>query len=394
MLVLRLISPGKLFQKLTPRELTMFAILRFKKLKGAAVGGSDRHTERAQETPNADEKRTATNMYLRGEPGLNLREKVDAVIEKAGGKPRKDSVECVEYLMTASPEFFRDAESGNIIFDKEAAFYRKAKEFIEEHERRGIVFVKAVAHRDELTPHIVAYGVPLDQNGKLNCKYHFGGSKWRLSEYQDEYAETMEPLGLTRGVERSPAKHQTMSEMYDRLKEVDRLTEELEQMKRMQEQSRRMLEQNTILLDEQRLKRADAPLAEIIKAFVVPDRLLETSQGLAVLNQNDSSKFTAIITPDNKVFDQTGAKLSDGSSVMMLSQITGASTDKVLSAIERKFDSETRERAARAFGDELAKSKSDAKERDFSRAETEVEAAHEQQQIAEDYQISEGRVMS
>ena len=43
---------------------------------------------------------------------------------------------------------------------------------MEQLEDRGFVFVKAVAHRDEQTPHVVAYGVPLDKSKRLNCKSH------------------------------------------------------------------------------------------------------------------------------------------------------------------------------------------------------------------------------
>ena len=87
--------------------------------------------------------------------------------------------------------------------------YRHAKtnEFMEQLEDRGFVFVKAVAHRDEQTPHVVAYGVPLDKSKRLNCKSHLGGRE-KLSALQDEYAERMKPLGLQRGIRGSQAEHQ------------------------------------------------------------------------------------------------------------------------------------------------------------------------------------------
>jgi hypothetical protein len=96
------------------------AILRTAKLKGNQVSASDEHTERQRETKNADSEKLKDNIYLIGKPGMNLREAVDAEIAKSGwttkagqkrtGKPRPDSVECVEFLMTASPEFFGDTE--------------------------------------------------------------------------------------------------------------------------------------------------------------------------------------------------------------------------------------------------------------------------------------------
>ena len=49
--------------------------------------------------------------------------------------------------------------------------------------------------------------VPLDEKGKLNCRALLGGSRYRLSELQDDFAAAMKPLGLERGIKGSKAKH-------------------------------------------------------------------------------------------------------------------------------------------------------------------------------------------
>lgn len=369
-----------------------YAIFRTAKLKGGSVRASDSHTERERETLNADPNRIENNFYLRGERGENLREKVTDVIKNAqarsGQKIRKDAVECVEFLMTASPEYFRDARTGGNDTIKEFEFYRKCDEHMTKLEERGFVFVKAVAHRDEQTPHIAAYAVPLDESGRLNCRSHFDGRD-KLSAMQDEFADTMAPLGLERGIKGSVAAHEKVQRYYGKIEMLDAAYQEIERLREMQEQSRQMLETTTNLLDRQLQSRADVTLREAAEAFLKPERLLETSQGLAVLKQNEPDQILAIVTPDNKAFAATGEKMSDGSSVMFLTKTTGAPPDQILPAIESKFGAEQSERSARAYGDELAKKKYEAKERDFAEAAVEVELAAEEQQIQED-QISLG----
>ncbi|MGP9519933.1 plasmid recombination protein, partial [Psychrobacter sp. AOP7-C1-14] len=68
-------------------------------------------------------------------------------------------------------------------------------------------------HRDISTPHLVAYVVPIDQRGKLNCKDFLGG-RAKLNKMQTDFANTVADLGLTRGKEGSKAKHTSIKEYY------------------------------------------------------------------------------------------------------------------------------------------------------------------------------------
>ena len=69
-------------------------------------------------------------------------------------------------------------------------------------------------HRDESTPHLVAYVVPLDDKGKLNAKQWTGGSV-ALSKMQTDFAKTVGARhGLERGIEGSKAHHQTIKDFY------------------------------------------------------------------------------------------------------------------------------------------------------------------------------------
>ncbi|MFX5169009.1 plasmid recombination protein, partial [Acinetobacter baumannii] len=73
-------------------------------------------------------------------------------------------------------------------------------------------------HRDETTPHLVAYVVPIDQKGKLNAREFLGG-RAKLSKMQTDFHEKVKDLGLERGLEGSKAEHKTVKEFYAELQE-------------------------------------------------------------------------------------------------------------------------------------------------------------------------------
>ena len=59
--------------------------------------------------------------------------------------------------------------------------------------------IYAGIHRDETTPHLYAYVVPIDPQGKLNCRHFLGGAK-ALSQMQTDFAEQVgQRHGLQRG---------------------------------------------------------------------------------------------------------------------------------------------------------------------------------------------------
>lgn len=358
-----------------------FAILRVEKLKGSSVGSSDMHLDRKRETLNADGRRTGENIYLVGARGESLRATVNEQIMASGGKPRKDSVECVEFLMTASPEYFSSPT-------KTTNFIRQSKKFMDQLEERGMKFVKVCVHLDESTPHISAFAIPFDSNGKLNAKAHLGGRE-KLSGLQDEFAETMEPLGLERGIKGSIAEHQKIQTYYGRLNMLDESQEQMRQMQADQDRAREMLQRTTDLLSTEQQKLMDISLRDA--AGLLQHNVMETSQGLAILEKDDPSKFLAVITPDNKAFNSEGEKVSDGSSVMMISRIADVTPEEALSMIQDSYDEEPAARAGRVYGDELArKGQTDYEEiKDMRDAEAEVRREAESQEEAEESEIHE-----
>lgn len=202
-----------------------YAIARIAKLKGAAVGAADRHVERLRKTPNSDRTRLGENAHLIGDD-TPLRELVDRMIEENGGRPRRDSVECVEVLLEASPEYFTEGRD-EVNPERVPPFAEKAVEFL--RERYGENCVKAVLHMDETTPHVQAFVVPIDERGRLNCKRFFG-TRELLREFQDAYARKMGPLGLKRGVRGSHASHTEIQKFYGAIRERVPLELKLERM--------------------------------------------------------------------------------------------------------------------------------------------------------------------
>ena len=192
-----------------------YGICRIQKLKAGSVGRSALHTSRKRDTPNADPEK----QYIRiiGELDTPTTPHLETIVRERIGKQtiRKNAVLAVEFLLTASPEYFRPKNPGRAGYYEQQQledFQHTACEWL--LNRYGDRIVRAELHLDESTPHIHAYMVPLDEKGKLNCRALLGGSRYRLSELQDDFALAMKPLGLERGIKGSKAKHTEVRKYY------------------------------------------------------------------------------------------------------------------------------------------------------------------------------------
>lgn len=182
-----------------------FAILRTAKLKTMGnVGGSLAHTYRTRETSNANPDRSHLNEHSHASPG----EVVQALKDRLPEKRRKDAVLGLEFFIGGSPEWFEGKD-----YQQQDAYFRAAVAWLEKRHGKENVVGWSI-HRDESTPHLVAFVVPLDDKGKLNAKQWTGGSA-ALSRMQTEFArEVSAQHGLVRGVEGSKAQHQTIKHFY------------------------------------------------------------------------------------------------------------------------------------------------------------------------------------
>jgi hypothetical protein len=210
----------------------MYAVLRIAKVKMMGhVAGLGLHVERERETRNADEGRRHANERLAGTGDWCA-----DVEHRLADAPiiRKNAVLAIEHVMTASPEFFGEGSVREQA--RRLADWRDASmAWLRETYGRDNV-VAAVLHRDELTPHIQALVVPIDDHGRLNARGFIGGDRGRLSALQDSYHDAVGRLGLERGVRGSVAEHQTVREFYAALKEGPRIArEEIAQAVRVEE---------------------------------------------------------------------------------------------------------------------------------------------------------------
>lgn len=183
-----------------------YVIYRTQKLK-AVVGirRSLKHAFREQETPNADSEKQHLNEHIGADSANDAMMKVR---KRWPEKRRKDAVLAIEHLITASPEWFKGKTK-----EEQDAFFKDALNWIKDKFGHDNVIYAGV-HRDETSPHMYVYSVPVDEStGRLNCKKWLGGSK-ALVKLQDEIAVVGERFGLKRGKKKSKARHKKISTWY------------------------------------------------------------------------------------------------------------------------------------------------------------------------------------
>jgi len=184
-----------------------YAIMRCKKLSSfGSVAAALKHCYRERETPNADTSKTPENEHYAARTTTEAMGRLRALLPT---KRRKDAVLAIEYVMTASPEWWKSASQEQ----QQAFFQRSLKWLADKYGEQNII--TATVHRDEITPHLSAFVVPLTQDGRLSAK-QFIGNKSQMSRDQTTFAAAVADLGLQRGVERSKAKHVDIKQYYAR----------------------------------------------------------------------------------------------------------------------------------------------------------------------------------
>ena len=186
-----------------------YAILRAEKLKSIDdIRRLLMHTLREQETPNADPCRIPDNKVLVGETVKDALAKVGELLPV---KHRANAVLSVEYLITASPEAMRAKTVA-----EQDAYLHDALAWLQ--LRHGIQNVYCASiHRDEVTPHMHAFVVPIDERGNLNCRAFLGGAG-TLAQMQTDFAQKVgQTHQFRRGNEQSKATHIKIREYYTRV---------------------------------------------------------------------------------------------------------------------------------------------------------------------------------
>ena len=188
----------------TPR----FAIMRAAKLSGfGSVGASLAHCFRTRPTANADAARTHENVHHGAE---SSEQAMTRLRELLPAKRRKDAVLAVEYVLTASPEWWQASTP-----EQRTGFFERARGWVTDKYGADRIVV-ATEHHDETSPHLSVFVVPLTIDGRLSAREFIGG-KAQMSADQDAFAEAVAGLGLERGIKRSQARHTPIREFYGRL---------------------------------------------------------------------------------------------------------------------------------------------------------------------------------
>lgn len=201
-----------------------YAILRTKKHSSiGTITASLKHNFREIHTHNANMDLTHSNMHYSPFKETLIHFQTDKRVVNTTGKAltffekrmkqvsqhsniRKNAVLVIEYLLTASPEWWKTSSA-----EQRRSWRQENLNFlIQKHGAHNII--ACTYQRDETTPHISAFVIP-EVNGKLNARQILGG-KQKLKELQTNYAKQMAKFGLVRGIENSKAHHIPIQEFY------------------------------------------------------------------------------------------------------------------------------------------------------------------------------------
>lgn len=281
-----------------------FAIMRCKKLKTmGSIASALQHNFRERETWNADPKYTEYNQHFAAE---STDEAMGALRANLPDKVRANGVRCVEYMMTASPEFWEKASDA-----EKVKFYESSMAWLENKYGKQNIIAASI-HRDETSPHISAFVTPITKDGRL-CARDFIGGREKLSDDQSTFAKRIQDSGLKleRGIEGSKAKHTTIRQYYHSLNQSEKLSQQIDSFKNQIDPNPRIVKKgiikNTLETPQEVSKRIAGELSPIFnlakqrasEAAMTPilhrkqEQLLSTSKSLdARQKEIESTKAT------------------------------------------------------------------------------------------------------
>lgn len=206
-----------------------YAILRVGKIKMNNVNAVAFHNLRLSEVPNADPSLSHKNKILVGSKDLKGDLKKHLALNGIE-KFRKDATVLADMILTASPEFFEKANK----YEKDD-WLRANVAFLK--ERYGQDLIHVVSHEDERTFHLHAQITPIQRKPgeapRLCMKDHpLLSGKANMSRLQTAYAKEMEEFGLSRGIRKSKAHHQSIKTFYGILDDAKNIQREDKELKR------------------------------------------------------------------------------------------------------------------------------------------------------------------
>lgn len=265
-----------------------FAILRTAKIKTRSeLTRSLKHGFREQDTPNAAAELTPMNTHTGGSNTAEVLQDFDKRLETQS-KIRKNAVLAVEYLVTASPEAINGKSRA-----EQDEYFKDALSWLEEkHGKENVIH--AGVHRDEKSPHMYVFVVPIDDKGKLNCRHFLGGKKDVLSKMQDDFQEKVgQHHGLERGVKGSKAKHQSIQNWYKQVNSPVKKLEDIEIDLKPQKVGKKILGVSLSVETEEGVKQRvksefysalerDVQAGKVVRSFASKNRqLTDTNKALS-----------------------------------------------------------------------------------------------------------------
>ena len=211
----------------------MYAILRTKRLSG--ISSACAHNLRTKYAKNVDKTKSHLNEILIDNLKLSQRAELGSQVgtydellldyyKNINAETRKNSVLALEFMVTASPKFFKNAPKDKIDKWKNDQLAFMKKEF-------GDQVQFAVLHLDEKTPHMHFF-VSVEETKVKKYKNRYGsGEKVStslnadrynpiyLQKLQDRYANAHKKYGLKRGLRNSKAIHQELKDFQHQVKE-------------------------------------------------------------------------------------------------------------------------------------------------------------------------------
>lgn len=194
---------------------THFAIIGVAKRKGRAelARAAEHHLRdgidakgEVRRVRNADPARLTRNVASWRGGSAKL---VDSILERTTPlKRRKDAVDCIEVLLTASPAWFAEHGGKGSHADLAAA----AEAYLLETFGDANLMAWGI-HLDETTPHVWAMVTPVTPKGTLSASWWTDGPK-ALAQMHDQWAKATAHLGLVRGVAGSPSTHIAIRDHY------------------------------------------------------------------------------------------------------------------------------------------------------------------------------------
>jgi hypothetical protein len=138
-------------------------------------------------------------------------------------KPQKNTAHGIEFVYSASPEFWEELRKKPDFFAEADRFFHDCLAF---HQKRfGDKTLQYSIHYDEKEPHMHVIDIPIIQTEK-GYKYtsgHYLGDREGLRDLQDKVFESVgKKWGLDRGVEGSKARHTDQAEWITFVKKQER----------------------------------------------------------------------------------------------------------------------------------------------------------------------------